>query len=387
MFWIRYCMTTLLVSLLSLPLSGCWDIKDLQEINYVTALGFDIEDEEIVIYGQFLDFASVVKTESGSKGTIPVWIGKGKGKTLIDAIDELYRTSQLRIFFGHVNAIVFGEKLLRDRSAMNQVEQFQGRFHELRFTPWVFSTKDPIEKILSTTSVFEFSPRVSILNQPLETYRQRSVFRPMSMRRFALEMNEPSNTTLLPTIALTNTNWSKALRPQEMLEINGAYAMRDEKVLGWLPIENMLGLSWVEPSSYRGPLILSSGGEVEAALILEQPKITIHPSVRGGKPKFKMKVALTGSIVMLLQPKSESELEEEAAREVELQIQELYDEGLKHEADLLNLETALYRKMNREWKMLRDRGALKLTPESLTDIEVSVKIKRTGNMKKQGGLD
>ncbi len=376
------CLRTLLaLILIPILLTGCWDIKDLQEVNYLTAIGYDLEEGEFVIYGQLLDFASVAKTEAGKAGLIPVWVGKGKGKTLIDAIDDLYRAAQLRIFYGHVNAVVIGEKVLKNKQAMNQVEQFHGRFYELRFTPWLFGTSQPIGDILSATSIFDLSPGVSLLHQPLETYKQRSAIDPISIRRFALETNEPSHTTLLPAIELSDRNWKKGHKPQAMLEINGAYAMREDKVLGRFVTKDLIGLTWVEPTSNRGPLVLSSGEKVEATLSLERPKIEIDPQVRDGKATYTLKVSLAGTVTMLLTTLSEGEIEQQAAKLVRTQIRELYEEGLKHDADLLDLETALYRKKNRQWKMLRDSGGLGLTPDSLTEIDVSVNVKRTGNMK------
>ena len=380
---VRRLRTLLLLGLFPGLLTGCWDIKDLQEVNYLTAIGYDLEEGEFVIYGQLLDFSSVAKTEAGKAGLIPVWVGKGRGKTLIDAIDDLYRTAQLRIFYGHVNAVVIGEKVLKDKQAMNQVEQFHGRFHELRFTPWIFGASQPIGDILSATSIFDLSPGVSILHQPLETYKQRSAIHPISIRRFALETNEPSRTTLLPIIGLSDRNWNKGRKPQDLLAINGAFAMREEKVLGSFVTKDLVGLTWIEPAANRGPLVLSEGEKILAALSLEQPKIEIHPQVRDGKATYVLNVSLTGTVTMLLAPLSEAELQREAIKLVREQIRELYEEGLKHDADLLNLETALYRKKNRQWKTLRDRGGLGLTPESLTEIDVSVNIKRTGNMKKQ----
>lgn len=369
--------------LLSFLLSGCWDIKDIQEVNYLTAIGFDLEEGEFVVYGQLLNFASVAKAEAGKAESIPVWVGKGRGKTLIHAIDDLYRTSQLRIFYGHVNSLVLGEKLLKDESALDQVDQFQDRYYELRHTPWLYGTSEPIDELFSATSIFGLSPGVSVMHQPMETYKQRSVIHPLEIRRFALEMNEPSHTAMLPSIALSDDNWNEGNKPKKMLTINGAYAMKDDRVLGWFAAEDVLGLTWVKPTSYRGPLVLSSGEDIEAAVALEHPNVTIHPRVKDGRATYSIEVKMTGTLVLSMIPMAEVELEQLAEEQVEKQIREVYDKGLKHGADLLNMETALYRKKNREWKVLRSRGKLGLTPESLAEINVSVKIQRTGNMKSQ----
>ena len=54
----------MLLSMLSLLLSGCWDNKEVQDINYITALGIDYKDNKYIIYVQMLDFATIAKQES-----------------------------------------------------------------------------------------------------------------------------------------------------------------------------------------------------------------------------------------------------------------------------------------------------------------------------------
>ena len=57
----------MLLSMLSLLLSGCWDNKEVQDINYITALGIDYKDNKYIIYVQMLDFATIAKQESRSQ--------------------------------------------------------------------------------------------------------------------------------------------------------------------------------------------------------------------------------------------------------------------------------------------------------------------------------
>ncbi|WP_027087312.1 Ger(x)C family spore germination protein [Cohnella panacarvi] len=379
----RFGMSILSICLLPFLLTGCWDLKDLQEINYLTAIGFDLEGGDFMVYGQMLDFTTVAKTEGSKPGATPVWVGKGRGKTLVQAIDDLYRTSQLRIFYGHINAIVISAKVLKDSFLMEQIEQFFSRFYELRFTPWIFGTSESIDEVFSATSIFDLSPEISILHQPMESYKQRSIFTPLSVRTYALETNEPNRSVMLPSISFSKRKWTKSNKPEKLLAINGAYAMEGEKFQGWFPSESMLGLTWVDPNSYRGPLVLYDGKELLAGITVEKPKVTIRPRVRGDKAEYAIKVAMTGTINILMVQLPEAELEREAANVIRDQIRELYNEGLKHDTDILNLTTSLYRKKNREWKKLRSSGGLKLTSESLAAIDVSVKLRRSGNMKMQ----
>ncbi len=82
---------------LILLLTGCWDMKEAQNINFITALGVDYADGRFIIYAQLLDFAEIAKHEGAVEtGNGKVWIGKGEGKTIDEALISLYPASQQR---------------------------------------------------------------------------------------------------------------------------------------------------------------------------------------------------------------------------------------------------------------------------------------------------
>ena len=62
-------------------LTGRWDIKEIQDINYITAIGIDQQDGNFVVYTQMMDFTSVAKIDSGkSDKPSQIWTSKTKGK-------------------------------------------------------------------------------------------------------------------------------------------------------------------------------------------------------------------------------------------------------------------------------------------------------------------
>ncbi|WP_430103134.1 hypothetical protein [Paenibacillus validus] len=68
------------VLLLPFFLTGCWSKYEVQNMNYVTAVGIDYADGQYIIYAQLLDFSTVAKLEGQQKSEQPpVWIGRGKG--------------------------------------------------------------------------------------------------------------------------------------------------------------------------------------------------------------------------------------------------------------------------------------------------------------------
>lgn len=70
-------------------------MKEAQNINFITALGVDYAEGRYIIYAQLLDFAEIAKQEGKVEtGAGKVWIGRGEGKTVDDALSSLYPASQ-----------------------------------------------------------------------------------------------------------------------------------------------------------------------------------------------------------------------------------------------------------------------------------------------------
>ncbi|OMF40100.1 hypothetical protein BK138_35805, partial [Paenibacillus rhizosphaerae] len=123
------------------------------DVNYLTSIGFDYADDQYIVYAQMLDFTDVAKMESGKPlQPIPVWVGKGKGDTPISAVNELYRTSQMRNFYGQIISVVVSDNVLK--KGIHDFDELQHRYYEMRYTPWIFATKEPLDKVFTVTPFF-----------------------------------------------------------------------------------------------------------------------------------------------------------------------------------------------------------------------------------------
>ncbi|UQZ82661.1 Spore germination protein B3 precursor [Paenibacillus konkukensis] len=375
-----YIKLPLVFALIACLLTGCWDIKGIQDLNYLASMGFDYKDNEYIVYSQMIDFSTVAKIETGKPTQpVPVWVGIAKGKTVISAINNLYQTTQMRLFFGQVNSIVVGENILR--RGVEDVREAVGRYYELRYTPWLFATKEPIDKLFAITPFFNLSPLMSLLHQPVENYKQRSIILPITVRDFASNYMEPNKAILLPSLALADGDWKEGEKPKSLLELDGVFVYQDREYKGWLEKNDVLGLRWMEPKMNRSPALIQSDGKPLATLSLEQPKVAIIPSYEEGKMLYDVKVKLRGNVSEVIQQVSEEELEQKAAQLVKHQIKRTFEEGLKLTADVLGFEHVLYRKNNKLWSMLRDQDRLDLHPSSLRNITITVDLDHSGKLK------
>ncbi|MCY9666935.1 Ger(x)C family spore germination protein [Paenibacillus alginolyticus] len=270
--------------LLLVSQTGCWDIKTIQDTNYITAIGFDYQKGRYVVYCQMLDFSSVAKQEGGKRGPSMIWVGQEEGDTVDDAYTRLYKTTQQRVFWGHVGAYVFTREALKQ--GIGNFTDSSVRYGETRYTQWVYSTDEPIETIFSVIPFFNVSPLSSILMQPVENYLQRSYIRPLKLYRVGALAREPGNTVMMPSLAIRKDVWVKNEKPDPKLEVSGVYAIAKKNHVEWLSEDEFKGARWLEKSTVRTPMVVYINGKAGLSVSIQKPKARITPRMKGDQPVF-----------------------------------------------------------------------------------------------------
>lgn len=369
---------TVVLMLLNL-LCGCWDIKEIQDINYITALGIDYDEEDgnFVLYTQMLDFTSVAKTEAGkSDAPSQVWTGKTKGKTLDMTMNNLYDTTQERTSWGHVSSIVLSESVLKS-GILTKLDTI-GRYQEIRMTPWVFGTNESMEELFTAPAFFNLSPLNTLVHEPLEVYKQKSHVEPFRYFDFTAAVSEPAYTVLLPSLSIDSTTWKKSSKADLKLTINGVYALSEGKLNGFFANEKISGLRWIESNTRRSPVPINKDNDLAAVLILQKPKIRKKLILSHEGPRYRVHVKLSGNVVEVRKEFTKSELEQEAAKVVKQEILNTYKNGYDSKADLYSLEHRLFKQKTGLWKKLKQSKEFLLDEDSLELVNVEVKLDHTG---------
>ncbi|WP_106767668.1 Ger(x)C family spore germination protein [Paenibacillus faecalis] len=363
-------------------LCGCWDNKEIEDINYVTAIGIDYVDDQYILYIQMLDFTNIAKTESGkSKSPPQVWTGKSTGKTLNQAISNIAESVQERTVLSHISSIIMSEKFLKT-DVMNNIDTIH-RYYEIRLTPWVFGTKESIEKLMTTKPFYNTSPLKTILHEPLQEYKQKSDITPIQYIKFLLGLTEPATTTLLPNVAIDSSAWKMNMEQDPKLIIEGAHVMSNHKYNGYLTNEELTGLRWMQEETWRSPIHIKKEGIDVASMALVKPKIHKSLNIIHGEPKYHIQIELDGIVTEVLTELTKTELEKEAAEIVKREILDTYRNGLNIHSDVYNLEYLLFKKETGIWKKMKHTSEHLLSERSLDLVTVKVNIKHISMMKLQ----
>lgn len=370
-----------LIVVISLPLlPGCWDIREIQEINYITALGIDFRDGEYMVYAQMLDFSSVAKQESGKQTEqIPIWVGRGTGKSLSEAITDIYTTNQQRLSWGHVTALVLTEPILTHEH-MNQVFDLTNRSQEIRYTKWVYGTQNRLEELFTTTPFFQLSPLHSLLHEPLESFKQFSFVRPIQFNEFIIRYREKGATVVLPSLHISSANWSENMRQHPLMQLSGAFFIQNQKNKGWMSREDISGIRWLASRSTRAAVEIKNEGESLGSIIFEAPQSAIEVIRRNDNVTYRIKLNVNATVQNVHQQISLQEMNKLAKKALTDEIVQTFRKASRKNIDPYQLSLQLYRKSPKLWKKLHAEGK-DVTSESLQDVEVTIGLRFWGQRK------
>lgn len=366
--------------IMSVLLAGCWDNKEVQDINYITALGIDYKEDQYIIYVQMLDFATIARQE-GTKQTetAPIWVGRGTGSTLSDALIDLYTARQQRISWGHVTALVLGESVLVPER-LSQVFDMTNRSQEIRYTKWIYGTKDSMEDLFTVSPFFQLSPLHSLLHEPQESYRQFSFIRPIQFVNFIRLYREDAATVVLPSLQITTANWTENLKQHPLLEVNGAFLIQHQTLKGWMQRSDLAGIRWLSTPETRASLVVFSGIKAAGSIYLENPKSAIEIIREGEEVYYRIKLNVDGMVQNIYQKTRIGEMKKLTEASLREEIRNTFLKTAAIHADPYQLGLQLRRADPKLWDELR-KEKREMHQASLREIDVQVSLRYWGQRK------
>lgn len=374
--WITSVLLTCLLTLLS----GCWDQKSIQDMIYLSAFGIDFVDNEYVIYAQSSDLASVAKQEGAATGVSPpAVVSIGRGETLQNALDNLQKNSQVPMFAGFISSIIYHERLLK-RNILPSYD-ILNRYGLVRYTKWVFGTREPLQDVLSNHALTGFSPLISLLHQPEEVYKQRSFIEPIQYFKFIERFWNPSSTIALPNITIYERSWKENNKFVSRLSVDGIHTIHRGKWEGFFPNTDLLGLRWMNPHTEFAGVIIRENGKPQATLRIKNVRLDVHPVRKGVKPTFHIHIYMKAFVREVMGDISNEKIKRIAEKEVIEQVRGTFLKGVERGVDLFGFEETLYKRDVEAWKQFAKNHENKLSAEALDGVTVHLYLSDSGKLK------
>ncbi|MYL48357.1 Ger(x)C family spore germination protein [Halobacillus litoralis] len=255
-------------------LTGCWDIKEIEDVGIITGMGLDVDEEkdELTMINQYVVPGKIPSQQSTSQQSVPYQNISQSGKTFFEIIRNNSLESNRPPNYTHLKSILASTDLLEKERADKVIDLFI-RDHEFRRTTPVFLTRDPVLDILSTEPAKEFFPSIQIKSLSENSNKNNKNPTNLTIGDVSQLISEMKS-FLIPGIALN----------EGKIKASGAGIIDAESsnYVGWIDIEDMEGIRYMQNTVQGGFIDLDEEEIEDGPIVLE---------IKGSKTMFKTKAS------------------------------------------------------------------------------------------------
>ncbi|MBO7742961.1 Ger(x)C family spore germination protein [Paenibacillus sp. MWE-103] len=236
------------------PLTGCWDRTELNEISIVVGLGIDRIGDTYHISVQIVNPAEVTpKSNTGSR-LAPVVTFEQEGKTLPDAIGRMSVLSPRRLQFSHLRMVVIGEQTARQ--GLRKPLDYLSRYAEMRNDFYLVVAKNrPASDILKVYSPMDPIPANNLYTKLQNSDKQWAATSMMTLNELLLDMETEGASAFMTGIQIAGGGSEAAgagaqqqIAPSRNLEYSGTAMFDKDRLVGWLDEQGTKAINYVTDS-------------------------------------------------------------------------------------------------------------------------------------------
>lgn len=366
--------------MLSIVLTGCWDMHPIDEVSFVNAVAIDKGEgdgeKKVQLSIQILKVVPSGGNQSSSNADHPVVILSQSGKTIYDAFRNIADQSSRVIKFQQNRVLIIGDELAKEEGLLQFIDFFTRRV-DTRGKVKVIICKGKASKILQQKGVLEDVP-ADELQHTLDNRIELSG-KAVNVNFHQVLKNISSKTTtslLMPVIA----------SDPERLKFKGTAVFKEDKMIGVLNSRETQGAIMVNNDVQDINLFVPLPEEKnkEAALIIRQLGTKIKTEIIEDKIKFSLYVKADTDVselnasVPLHEPKYVTSLEKNANAEIKKMIESALSAAQnKYHADIFGFGEEVHRKYPRRWKQMK-KNWNELFQTAEVNVEVTAKIRVLG---------
>jgi spore germination protein KC len=292
--------TGIILTILGLLLTGCWNRKELDELGIQMGTAIDKVGTDYQVTVQVVVPGEVSSRQSGGRSTVALY--KATAPTLFEAFRKLTETSPRKIYSAHIRALVLGESLAREGVA--DVLDLFSRNPEARPDFYIMVARGTrAEHVLSVLTPLEKIPAYNLfysLDTSAKTWAPTTT---VTMDQLMDDLTTEGKNPVITGVAIVGDVKAggkkqsvEQIEPQAKLLNIGLAAFRRDRLVGWLTEEEAKGYNYIVNNvlSTVGHLKCPGGGLV--ALETIRTKTQIKGAIVDGKPVIRIKLTNQSNI-------------------------------------------------------------------------------------------
>lgn len=367
-----------LILLIVIPvfLSGCWDSRELNKLSIVAGVGGDMAPGtgEVTLTYQSI-VPSRVKSSSSSGGSgeqkgggalQTIQLDHSTGSSVLDAVSRYTQHGSRRPFYEHTQVYVLGKDAVQQ--GIYPFLDIIARDPATRPGVLLVVSEEKASDILEIQDGMENIQAVEMAAE-IKLSADLSKYPAVSYLEFVNRLMSKTTAPIAPMIGIFEETGPEG-KKQKKIRISGTAVFKGDRMIGELNERESSGLLWATDKIKKGFVMIP-----EASLGIVQAKGKIVPELQGDKIKITIEIDEESNLIEYkghqdMTSNILQELEMGQASEIASQVMAAVEKSFSLNADVFGFGEAVHRKYKKEWEDLKSRW-----DEIYPGIEVSVKVK------------
>jgi spore germination protein KC len=373
----------LLMSILILTLSGCWNQKELTDLAFVTAMGIDKgKDKKFNVSFQIVNPGNIPSGQNGGGQGLPIAVYKSSGDTLTEASRNATKKVSRRLYYAHTNLVAISKEVAREE-ILNVIDALD-RDPEFRTTTQMVITRNTTaEELVSSLTILDKLPVNKITKELKATQTMLGENMSVSIDDFINGLVSNGKEPIINGYKISGKK-SMAKKAENLqmtttgafLEADGLAVFKKGKLTGWIDHERARGVVWILNKVKSTDINVSWNGKKNAivfATIRSKTKVSVH--FKNGKPVINIAIKDEGWIseantaVDLTNPNKIEKIDKQVEKEIKRQILASVRTAKKKKSDIFGFGEKVHRANPKLWKKIQGNWN-----EQFAELEVNVKV-------------
>jgi spore germination protein KC len=366
--------------ILCLFLTGCWDRRELNELAITMAIGIDKIEDEYQVSAQVVVPSEVSMKSSTGRSTVTLF--QAKGETVYEALRKMTKDSPRKIYPGHLRMLVLGEELSQE--GIGESIELLSRDWELRSDFYVVVAKNvTAAEILNVSTTLESIPANKMFDTLKTSESAYAASNGITLEELIKDLTSEGKDAVLTGIQVigdqeigTSKQNVESITPLARIQYDELAVFKKDKLMGWLTEQESRGYNDITNSVKNTVIPISCPKGGKATIEITRLNSDVKGNIKKGKSEVNINIQAEGNVgevecqINLIEPETFDELEKITEKDLEDTINQTIDTLQKQfEADIFGFGEAIHRSNPKEWEKKKEHW-----DEEFSDLTVNVKV-------------
>ncbi|CQR70687.1 Spore germination protein B3 precursor [Sporomusa ovata DSM 2662] len=375
-------LASIVILVLALSLTGCWNRRELNTLGIVGLVGVDADNDGIKTTFEIINPKKT--TQSGGEQAEPVKYVQATGRTVAETFRKAPLRFDRKLFVAHAKGFLFSEELARNGLAENL--DMILRDHEARISMHLVIVKD-----VSAADGMTIASGINIIPSSYleDILRQYKVHAKSVDSKVINFLKTYSGNGINPVVTVLQkvkkARIGTGKSEEYELSPEGAAVFKKDRLVGFLNGEETRGYNWVIGEVHSGIVVSptpNSNGTSSVEIVKAVSKNEVE--VSGNDIKIKVKISMTGMLdeetanVEITDQAVIAMLEQATSQSIKQEVEHtLLKVQTEYKSDIFGFGQLVHRKYPQEWKNMQDSWD-DLFSQATIEVETQTKITKTG---------